>query len=152
VLAGNAGGAVTERCPVCGEAFARVRELEAELDDVCAQAATFRAERDLIRADLRSVARYADGLHFAGRLADEKLVRAALSSSNDVPVHPELEDGGLDLELLRKLAVEGGGRRTRALREAGLLTWQVTPAGHAALGSLNEPSTVQGEPKLGNES
>jgi hypothetical protein len=90
-------GLLSQRVDMSYATGKRYAELEAELDDVCAQAATFRAERDLFRAELRGVARYADGLHFAGRLADEKVVRAALSSSNDVPVHPELEDGGLDL-------------------------------------------------------
>ena len=39
----------------------------------------------------------------------------------------------LDLGLLYKFAFDGGGRRTKALREAGYLEWEVTDAGMDAL-------------------
>ncbi len=44
------------------------------------------------------------------------------------------DDDDLDLDLLRKLASGEGGRRTGALKRAGLLEWRVTDAGRAALG------------------
>jgi hypothetical protein len=55
-------------------------------------AAEIEMERDQLKARvaelekrLRAVERYADGLHFAGRLEDEKLVRAALGAGGGEP-------------------------------------------------------------------
>lgn len=105
--------------------------IEDELAEARAQAAAYRAERDLLLAKLRSVAGYADGLHFAGLLKDEKIVRAALAAAKAEDAHY-----ALDMDLLRKLARGQGGKRTGALKRAGFLTWTVTEAGLEALARL----------------
>jgi hypothetical protein len=79
------------------------------------------------------------------RLKEEK--SAALGALNDAVdeirrlqalVGGDL-DGDLDLDLLGKFADGEGGRRTGALRRAGLLEWTVTPRGLAALGLDAKP-------------
>lgn len=62
----------------------------------------------------------------------EMVVAEAVIAPGDAPI--------IDLELLRKLASGVGGERTGALKRAGLIEWQVTPAGIAA---LNEASQGQ---------
>lgn len=58
-------------------------------------------------------------------------IRARVTRTH--PTHLERVAGDLDLELLAKLAAGEGGRRTGALKRAGLLEWHVTDAGLAAL-------------------
>lgn len=96
------------------------------VDELIAEVRRLEAESRALRARLRSVAQYADGLHFAGRLKDEKIVRAALGPE---PVAEE----GPDLDLLYKFATGIGGRRTGALKRAGFLEWRVTDAGYRAI-------------------
>lgn len=60
------------------EDYASMSNNLARIEKERAEAAEAEVER--LRAQLRAVERYADGLHFAGRLSDEKIVRAALES------------------------------------------------------------------------
>lgn len=62
---------MTYGCPRCAE-------LERQVESAQHAASALRAQLDAVR-------RYADGLHFAGRLKDEKVVRAALGERPERP-------------------------------------------------------------------
>jgi hypothetical protein len=107
-----------------------------------AEAAEDHDRQERLRAQLEAVHRYADGLHFAGRLKDESLVRTALGlgRADGERAEEAKEEAGaspagpaLDLELLAKFASGIGGRRSGALMRAGLVRIEVTEAGRRAL-------------------
>ncbi len=80
----GAHGSEPERpttCTSCGDAVQRVERAEAEarhLRAALGELEWLQSEVARLHERLRAVARYADGLHFAGRLDDERIVRAAL--------------------------------------------------------------------------
>jgi hypothetical protein len=65
-----------------------VAQLQSDMDGDRSLMERLRVERDEARDRLRAVERYADGLHFAGDLKGERLVRAAISSASP-PAEPE---------------------------------------------------------------
>lgn len=124
----------------------RLRGLIRELpmtEVVCKACRACMAERAAARAEaaqLRELVESALRYHPGGLLAWERWqdrARAAMAAK-------EPPDEPLDLELLRKM-LEGGsaGRRTGALKRAGLLEFTVTAAGLAALAAKERPLKME---------
>ena len=121
------------------EAEARVRDLENEANSGIGDVGQLRAELDAVAIRARGLERFASFARCVIQSGEswtdvcQKEYDAALAPGSGHVTEPA-PGPALDLDLLRKMLEGGpGGRRTGALKRAGLLEYHVTEAGLAAL-------------------